>query len=94
MLTDFTSSENTCLEERFSIFAAFYLPGLEDNPIPDDITPVNLFRIIFNEYFSTELPLLENVSYYYKNTVYIYMVEDITQDLYDVTESEACLQAH
>jgi len=94
MLTDFTSSENTCLEERFAIFAALYLPGLEGNSIPNDITPVNLFRIIFNEYFSTELPLLENASYYYKDTVYIYRVEDISQDLYDLSESEACLQVH
>lgn len=90
MLTDFTSSENTCLEERFSIFAAYYLPGLEDTPIPEDITPVNTFRIIFNEYFSTDLPMLENRSYYYEDTIYIYRVEDVTKQLHDNIESNAC----
>lgn len=81
LLTDFTSSENTCLEERFSIFSAYYLPNLEHNPIPEEFTPVNLFRIIFNEYFSTDLPLLENRSYYYFDTIKIYHTEDITMQL-------------
>ena len=78
MLTDFRSSENTCLKERFSVFAAYYLPNLNPETIPNDITPVNLFRIIFNEYFQANLPLLKNAHYYYKDNVYIYRAEDVT----------------
>lgn len=64
MLTDFSSSEATCLKERFSPLAAYYLPGVDEDAIPDDITPVNLFRIIFNEYFQADFPLLENRYYF------------------------------
>ncbi len=92
LLTDFTSSENTCLEERFSIFSAYYLPNLEHNPIPEEFTPVNLFRIIFNEYFSTDLPLLENRSYYYFDTIKIYHTEDITMQLKDPSSDKGCIK--
>jgi hypothetical protein len=81
MLTDFGSVENTCLRERFSNFAAYYLPGADKNTIPSDITPVNLFRIIFNEYFSTQLPLLESKHYYYEDFVFIYSSVDVSTDV-------------
>ena len=90
MMTDFATSENTCLKERFSIFAAYYLPGKKPEVIPNNITPVNIFRIIFNEYFSTELPLLNNASYYFKDTIYIFRAEDITAKLNDPTYNNAC----
>jgi len=76
MLTDFQNIENTCLQERFSPFAAYYLPGVNEEEIPSDITPVNLFRIIFNEYFDAELPLLEN-RYFYYNAYYEISLEQI-----------------
>jgi hypothetical protein len=78
MLTDFRPSEATCLRERFSIFAAYYLPGRDADVIPEDITPVNLFRIIFNEYFNAHLPLLERSHYYHRDAVHIYRAEDVT----------------
>ena len=78
MLVDFSSSENSCLHERLSPFAAYYLPGIDKTAIPSDITPVNLFRIIFNEYFETNLPLLENSYYFTKDEVYTYQLEEIS----------------
>jgi hypothetical protein len=60
MFTDFESAENTCIQERFSPFAAYYLPSVDPQEIPSDLTNVNLFRIVLNQYFSTDLPLLEN----------------------------------
>lgn len=77
-LTDFSSAENTCIKERFSPFAAYYLPGMEQDDIPRDLTTVNLFRMILNHYFDADLPLLENKQYYYKDTVYIYRLVDVT----------------
>jgi hypothetical protein len=77
MLTDFQSSENTCLCERFSVFAAYYLPGVDKTIIPDDIISVNLFRIIFNQYFSTNLPILPARHYYFSG-IHIYRGEDVT----------------
>lgn len=81
MFTDFRSSEDTCLKERFSVFAAYHLPGINPNIIPQDITPVNLFRIIFNEYFGSEFPMLDRFHYYYKDTIYIFRAEDVTSQV-------------
>ena len=81
MLTDFQSSENTCLRERFSPFAAYYFPGMMRESVPDDLSEVNLFRLVFNYYFGADFPLLENKYYYYKDTVYIFKAEDVTSQI-------------
>jgi len=47
---------------RMSNLSAYFLPGV-DTAYPT-ITPVNIFRIIFNEYFGQDLELLEDVSLY------------------------------
>jgi hypothetical protein len=81
MLTDFSASENTCLAERFSNFAAFYLPGIDPGAIPQDITPVNVFRILFNEYFDAYLEVLENTNYFSTDPNGIYGVLDVTDQI-------------
>lgn len=51
-------------EKRNRILNAYLLPeGGEANIYPE-ITPVNTFRIIFNEYFNANYDLLPDVSYY------------------------------
>jgi hypothetical protein len=77
-MTDFFSAENSCLRERFSIFAAYYLPDAGKDIIPDDITPVNLFRIIFNQYFGADFMVLPNL-YYYTNGVLLFQSEDVSE---------------
>ena len=44
----------------YQILNAAYLPGLERHPYYEKITPVNTFRILFNEYFEGQYPLLED----------------------------------
>jgi hypothetical protein len=83
MLTDLASPEHTCIRERFSPFAAYYLPGVGHEVIPSDISTVNLFRILLNEYFETQLPLLESKQYFYKTTQSYYDFEDVTARLGD-----------
>ena len=61
---DLYSPEKTNMEERMAIFNAYYLPGVQAATIPDDITPVNSFRVVFNSYFRTDLEILPNESYY------------------------------
>jgi hypothetical protein len=46
-----------------SNLSAYLLPGV-DAPLYPTLTPVNTFRIIFNEYFSQNLELLDDVSLY------------------------------
>jgi hypothetical protein len=83
LLTDFSSAENTCIKERFSPFAAYYLPGMSPQAVPQDLTTVNLFRLIFNHYFQANLPLLKNELYYNRDTAYIYRRVDVTSRLDD-----------
>ena len=48
---------------RMSNLSAFLLPGENSQAYPT-ITSVNIFRIIFNEYFGQDLELLDDVSLY------------------------------
>lgn len=48
------------LRERLRNFTAAYLPGAEKNTLPPDLTPVNLFRIIFNSRFGARYPFLSD----------------------------------
>lgn len=57
------SAERTDLRERMSILNAYYLPG-RDAGLYDSISPVNTFRLIFNEYFGAGYELLPDESYY------------------------------
>jgi hypothetical protein len=48
---------------QLKILNAYYLPGGSEALYPS-ISPVNTFRVVFNEYFEAGLPLLEDKSYY------------------------------
>ena len=48
---------------RMRNFAAFFIPG-NRIVMPDDITPVNQFRIIFNAWFNANFHLLKNRYFY------------------------------
>ncbi len=61
---DMESAARTDHRERMSILNAFYLPGGKRDGLSDAITPVNAFRVVFNNEFGTGLPLLPQESYY------------------------------
>lgn len=75
----FGSIEKACLRERLSVFGAYYLPGVGPDVIPQDFTSVNLFRIIFNEYFGANLELLENKQYYTKGHNLFAGMQNVTE---------------
>jgi len=50
-------------EDRMTILNAYYFPDREPGFYPS-ITPVNSFRLLFNQYFTADFDLLEDVSYY------------------------------
>lgn len=53
-----------CLWERTSNLYAILLPGHQnDDTVYPSITPVNTFRVIFNTYFGTDLPILDDNTY-------------------------------
>jgi hypothetical protein len=49
---------------RMQILNAYYLPGAQPELLYPDITPVNTFRIIFNQYFGGQYELLVDKSYF------------------------------
>ena len=51
------------IRERFSNLNAYYFPLNSEIKPYDGITPVNTFRIIFNNYFNSNYELLEDNSY-------------------------------
>ena len=81
--TDLGSAEKTCIHERFSPFAAYYLPGIDSRAVPDHISTVNVFRLVLNEYFEAGLPLLENRQYFYRDSQNYYDFADVTGRMND-----------
>jgi hypothetical protein len=57
-------SNNRLYRERMRIFNAYYLPQGGTAALYHAITPVNSFRVVLNHYFKTDLPLLEDRSFF------------------------------
>jgi hypothetical protein len=77
---DWLSAENTDHLERMAIFNAYYFYDKNYRLLTPDISPVNSFRVILNQYLGMDLPLLENRSYF--TTVYHpYDFIDVTNEL-------------
>jgi hypothetical protein len=49
---------------RMSILNAYYVNDQAKQDLYATISPVNSFRVVFNHYFGTEYPLLEDMSYH------------------------------
>jgi hypothetical protein len=79
---DFYDPQGSCMKERFSNFAAYYLPGTEPGVIPQDISPVNIFRIVLNEYFDAQMALLDDRQYF-MNGFYLFDTLDVTDRVDD-----------
>lgn len=56
---------SSCLLERLGILNAYYLPGIELHEVLyPQISPVNTFRLVFNEYFGEQFDLLPDQSFF------------------------------
>lgn len=55
-------------EDRVKILNAYYLPDGGNDLVYESITPVNTFRLIFNQYFNENLDLLPDHSYHRMST--------------------------
>ena len=63
-LFNWSFSDPGCLWERTSNLYALLLPGHQnDDTLYSTISPVNSFRLIFNTYFGTDFPMLEDKTY-------------------------------
>jgi hypothetical protein len=60
---DQSSLDRTCVAERFSPLLAVYASdGRLQRDLPPDLNLANLYRLVFNDYFGTDLPLLPSRS--------------------------------
>ena len=57
---DWSSITDEELKIKYGILHAMLLPGVDEGDIPEEMTSVNTFRFLFNEYFGADLPLLPN----------------------------------
>jgi hypothetical protein len=73
---DWYSFENSYLPERNSILNAYYFPDQDYKPLYASISPVNTFRLIFNQFFQADYSLLEDRSYY-NNKIFPYLFTEI-----------------
>jgi hypothetical protein len=59
-LVDFGDIEKSDLGDAFSNLIAIRLPGVKIDSSYDDLTLVNVFRMIFREKYNEDIPLIEN----------------------------------
>jgi hypothetical protein len=69
------------LRQKFGILNTFYLPGYEGAELYQGISPANNFRLVFNAYFGTDLPLLEDRAYVWTDQAHLYEFTDVTDRL-------------
>jgi hypothetical protein len=66
------------LEQHFGILNAYYFPGLRRTGLYPTITPVNTFRLLFNDYFGARFPLLPDRNYATRDRAHLYDFIDVT----------------
>lgn len=62
--------------DRSINFSAFYFPNNKSNALYPSITPVNTFRLVFNQFFGAELQLLPDISYRGENGIFDFIPID------------------
>jgi hypothetical protein len=58
------SPSEDAMREATAILNAYYLPGVSGDVVYDEISPVNTFRVILNEYFNANLELLPDRTFF------------------------------
>lgn len=77
-----SSAENNNLTEQFSNLCAINFPKGGDKGLYPAITPVNIFREMFNQYFGGNLKLLPDRSYFFtdEDTRFVDVTEEIKKE--------------
>lgn len=76
---DWTKVSDDAARQHMGILNAYYLPDFDKSKLYPSITPVNSFRLIFNNYFGTHFTKLEDKSYFIPHLNRPY-------DFYEVTD--------
>jgi hypothetical protein len=68
------------VRERMLILNAYQLPGRPAAPLYPTVSPVNTFRVVFNEYFDAGLPMLSDQPFF-SNGHTPYAFENVSEQL-------------
>ena len=68
---------NETIRARIPILNVYYFPDQNYDALYEGITPVNTFRVVFNNYFGTDYELLEDRSYFVDSP---YLYTDVTDE--------------
>jgi hypothetical protein len=71
-------SADRIIQAHFGILAAFSLPGVPHSVLYPTITPVNVFRLVLDQYFAAGLPLLPDRNYVFPDLRHRYTYVDVT----------------
>ena len=78
---DWRTASSTQLLAKTGILNAYYLPGADTTMLYPTISPVNSFRVVFNTYFGTNLPLLPDRTIRHVSDLQPFMFDDITNQM-------------
>jgi hypothetical protein len=78
---DWASATDAQLDQKFAIFAAYYLPGVSDTCTYAGMSSVNTFRLVFDLYFDAKLPLLADRNYIHRDRRHPYDLTEVTDRL-------------
>ncbi len=80
---DWINASDKALYEKFPILNAYYFPNKSGELLYQTITPVNSFRVLFNTYFGTNYPLLEDKNYIFQDGNNYYKFIDVTERVHN-----------
>jgi hypothetical protein len=78
---DWSHATDAQLDQKFGIFAAYYLPGVDSSSLNPTMSSVNAFRFVFDRYFDAGLGLLPDKSWIHQDKHHPYVLTDITDRL-------------
>ena len=78
---DWATATTDELETKYGIFNAMYLPGADVPEVPPTLSSVNTFRMVFDQYFDADLPMLPDRSFTSANRLRPYDLTEITDRL-------------
>lgn len=74
---EFKNATSEAINERTRILNAYYFPNKDYSTLYQDITPINTFRLVLNQYFNQELPLLPDKTYLFEDSEKMHQFEFI-----------------
>lgn len=78
---DWKTATEDELKKKVGILNTYYLPGTKKDIFYDSITPVNTFRVVFNQYFDEEFKLLPDKNYAITDEDHPYKFFEVTEKL-------------